>query len=113
MLIPTLGYWATAIGYVASILLGTGLFMNWYYHTRIGLDMVYFWKHQLPTIIMALVVTGVCLLGTMLLPVDSIPVFLLWGVIYSILYIGCASRVSLTPDERIKVIAMFKRKVGQ
>lgn len=112
-LIPMLGYWATAIGYVASILLGTGLFMNWYYHTRIGLDMVYFWRHQLPTIIMALAVTGVCLLGTMFLPVDSIQLFLLWGVIYSILYIGCALRVSLTPDERNKVIVMLKRKVGQ
>lgn len=111
VLIPALGYWATAIGYVTSILLGTGLFMNWYYHTRIGLDMVYFWKHQLPTIVMALVVTGVCLLGTMLLPVDSIPVFLLWGVIYSVLYIGCALRVSLTRDERDKVITILKRKV--
>ena len=112
-LIPSLGYWATAIGYIASILLGTGLFMNWYYHTRIGLDMVYFWKHQLPTIIMALVVTGVCLLGTMFLPVDSFPVFLLWGVIYSVLYIGCALRVSLTPNERSKIIAILKRKVGK
>lgn len=113
ILIPTLGYWATAIGYVASILLGTGLFMNWYYHARIGLDMVYFWKHQLPTIIMALAITGICVLGTMLLPVESIPVFLLWGVIYSILYIACAMRVSLTQDERNKVVAMLKRKVGK
>ena len=112
-LIPTVGYWATAIGYVASILLGTGLFMNWYYHTRIGLNMFYFWKHQLPTITMAVVVTGVCLLGTMFLPVDSISVFLLWGVSYSILYIGCALRVSLTQDERGKVIAILKRKVGK
>lgn len=113
ILIPSLGYWATAIGYVASILLGTGLFMNWYYHTRIGLDMAYFWKHQLPTIIMALAITGVCLLGTRFLPVNSIPDFLLWGVVYSVLYIGCALRVSLTPDERNKVIVMLKRKVGQ
>ena len=112
-LIPALGYWATAIGYVASILLGTGLFMNWYYHTRIGLDMIYFWKHQLPTIIMALVVTGICLLGTRFLPVNSIPVFLLWGTIYSMLYIGCALRISLTQDERNKVVAILKRKARQ
>lgn len=111
VLIPTLGYWATAIGYVASILLGTGLFMNWYYHARIRLDMVYFWKHQLPTIIMALAIIGICVFGTMLLPVESIPVFLLWGVIYSVLYIACAMRVSLTQDERNKVVAILKRKV--
>lgn len=113
VLIPMMGYWATAIGYVSSILLGTGLFMNWYYQRRIGLDMVYFWKHQLPTIIMALIITGVCLLGTMLLPVNSIPLFLLWGVVYSLLYIACAARVSLTADEREKVIALLKRKVSR
>lgn len=113
LLIPLWGYWAAAAGYVASIVLGTGLFMNWYYHMRIGLDMVYFWKHQLPTILMALVVTGLCLLGTMFLPVDSLSVFLLWGVIYSVLYIGCALRVSLTQDERSKIIAILKRKVGK
>ena len=113
ILIPELGYWATVIGYVASIVLGTGLFMNWYYHTRIGLDMVYFWRRQLPTIIMSFSVTGVCLLGTAFLPVNSIPLFLLWGVVYSLLYIACAARVSLTADEREKVIALLKRKVSR
>ena len=42
LLIPKIGYWATAIGYDVSILLGTGLFMNWYYQARIGLNMFYF-----------------------------------------------------------------------
>lgn len=31
LLIPKIGYWATAIGYVTGTFLGTGLFMNWYY----------------------------------------------------------------------------------
>lgn len=36
-----------AAGTAISLLLGNGLFMNWYYHNRIGLDMVYFWKQIL------------------------------------------------------------------
>ena len=104
LLIPSLGYWATAIGYVASIALGTGLFMNWYYHTRIGLDMIYFWKHQLPTILLALVVVAVCLLGSMMLPVSSIPTFLVWGIIYTLLFGAGAMKVSLTADERGKIV---------
>ena len=112
-LIPTLGYWATAIGYVASIVLGTGLFMNWYYHTHIGLDMTYFWKHKLPTIGMALVIIGVCLLGTWFLPADTLPTFLLWGVIYTLLYIACACRISLTTDERRTITTTLKRKAGK
>lgn len=109
--IPTMGYWATAIGYLASIMLGTGLFMNWYYHTRIGLDMVYFWKNMLPTIALALIVTAVCLLGTHFLPVNSILMFLVWGVVYSILFLSGAMKVSLTGEEREKIIGRIKRKV--
>lgn len=109
--IPIMGYWATAIGYLASIVLGTGLFMNWYYHTRIGLDMVYFWKNMLPTIALALIVTAVCLLGTHFLPVNSILMFLVWGVVYSILLLSGAMKVSLTGEEREKIIGQIKRKV--
>ena len=107
-----MGYWATAIGYVASIFLGTGLFMNWYYQTRIGLDMFYFWRRQAPTILMSLAVIAVCLLGSrFFLPVDSIPTFLLWGVIYVVLFGVAALRFSLTGQERSRVVDMMKRKV--
>lgn len=112
-LIPSIGYWATAIGYVASIFLGTGLFMNWYYHARIGLDMVYFWKHQLPTIGFAFMVIVVCLLGGLLVPVVSIPTFLLWGVVYSLLFGAGVMKVSLTDDERMKIINRLQRKVSR
>ncbi len=33
-----------AIGTAASLLIGNGLIMNLFYHKKIGLDMVYFWK---------------------------------------------------------------------
>lgn len=110
LLIPSLGYWATAIGYVASIALGTGLFMNWYYHTRIGLDMVYFWKHQLPTILLALVVVAICLLGSLILPVSSIPTFLVWGIIYTISFGTGIIKMSLTAGEREKIVNRLHRK---
>lgn len=104
LLIPSLGYWATAIGYVVSIALGTGLFMNWYYHTRIGLDMIYFWKHQVPTILLALAVVAICLLGGLALPVSSISTFLVWGIIYTLLFGAGAMKVSLTANEREKIV---------
>lgn len=110
VLIPTLGYWATAIGYVVSIVLGTGLFMNWFYHRHIGLNMLYFWKQQLPTIVMSLVIIAVCLAGTWFLPVDSIGMFLMWGVLYVILFGVAALKISLTKEERKRVLSMLKRK---
>lgn len=45
--IPCIKQWGApgaAVGTAISLLLGNGLFMNWYYQTRIGLDMIYFWK---------------------------------------------------------------------
>ena len=36
-----------ALGTAISMIVGNGFIMNWYYHTRIGLDMGYFWKQIL------------------------------------------------------------------
>ena len=86
--------------------------MNWYYHTRIGLDMVYFWKHQLPTIGLALVTVVVCLLGGLVLPVGSIPVFLLWGMVYTMIFGFGVMKVSLTTEERGKIMQRLKGRRG-
>ena len=44
-LIRTLGVSGAAIGTAVSVTAGTIVFMNWYYHFRIGLDIVMFWKN--------------------------------------------------------------------
>ncbi|MDD6461237.1 MAG: lipopolysaccharide biosynthesis protein [Bifidobacteriaceae bacterium] len=110
LLIPRIGYWATAIGYVVGTSLGTGLFMNWYYQTRIGLDMFYFWRNMFPTIALAVGVTAVCLAGSALFPVDSFPSFILWGGFYSLLFGGLTWKISLTDVERNNVIRRIARK---
>ncbi|KFJ06056.1 polysaccharide biosynthesis protein [Bifidobacterium thermophilum] len=110
LLIPKIGYWATAIGYDASILLGTGMFMNWYYHNRIGLNMLYFWRNMLPTIALAIGTVVLCLGGSVLLPVNSIPTFIGWGIGYSLIFVGLAWRFSLTDAEREKVLQRIANK---
>ncbi len=110
LLIPHIGYWATAIGYTISILLGTGLFMNWYYHRSIGLNMLYFWKHQLPTIGVAIASIAICLAGTRLLPIHSTPTFIIWGVAYTLLFGAGAMYLGLTADERVKMLQIICRK---
>lgn len=111
LLIPKIGYWATAIGYDVSILLGTGLFMNWYYQARIGLNMFYFWRNMLPTIVFAVGITVACLGGCVLIPVNSILTFILWGIVYSLLFICLAWKFSLTDAERRKVLERFVKKI--
>ncbi len=47
-----------AVGTMISLLLGNGLFMNVYYHKKIGLDIIYFWK-QIARVMPALSITVV------------------------------------------------------
>lgn len=80
---PSLGYWAPAIAYVASIVLGNGLFMNWYYQKRMGLDMGYFWKRNLPVVAASAIVVVAGFLAMRLFPVTGWLGFGAWGLAYS------------------------------
>lgn len=44
ILIPRWGCIGAAAGTAIAMILGNGLFMNWYYHKKIGLNMIDFWK---------------------------------------------------------------------
>lgn len=104
LLIPSFGYWATAWGYVASILLGTGLFMNWYYHYRIGLDMGYFWKTMMPTIITSVIVTVFCWLAVRAAGLPDLVSLLVFGVLYCIVYAVAAWLFIATSREREQML---------
>lgn len=97
---PYIGYWAPAIGYFAYVILGCGLFMNWYYHRHIGLNMWYFWKRVIPVPCIAIVVCGLCLFGTEAIPVANWGWFIAWGLVYTVLYGGAAYRLALGQEER-------------
>ena len=83
---PYLGYWAPAIAYIACIVLGNGLFMNWYYQKRIGLDMGFFWEKNLPVVIASAAVTIVGLLVSKFLQVSSWLGFIAAGLVYSAVF---------------------------
>lgn len=63
--IPLILHWGivgAAIGTAISLLIGNGLFMNWYYQNRIGIDILHFWKEIMkivPAIIVAVIIGGV------------------------------------------------------
>ncbi len=103
LLAPYLGYWAPAIGYIAYILLGCGVFMNWYYVRGIGLDMGYFWRHLLPVMVVAIVATGICFLGTFALPVTNWLLFFAWGIVFSLIYALLIWLFALTSNEKNSV----------
>lgn len=87
ILAPRIGYWAPALGYVVSMIFGPGLFMNWYYKNRIGLDIGYFWRHCLPVVFYGLISVIFILLLELALPVSSWISFLFVGAAYTGIYL--------------------------
>lgn len=104
---PYLGYWAPAIAYIASISLGNGLFMNWYYHARIGLDMGFFWRRNLPVALVSAGVLAVCMCFEGLAPVTDWGPFILWGVVYTALFALAMWLFVLDGGERASVAVRF------
>lgn len=105
----SLGYWAPVAGYVAYVLLACGLFMNWYYQRRIGLDMPYFWRRVLPVAGCAAAATLICIAGTAVLPVAGWRSFVAWGVTYSALYALILLALAATPSERARLRQIASR----
>lgn len=102
---PYLGYWAPAVAYIASIVLGNGLFMNWYYQKRIGLDMVFFWKRNLPVVLASAAVLAACMGVAHFVPVSGRPIFFAWGVMYTVIFIAAMWLFVLDEGERASVTA--------
>lgn len=101
---PRFGYWAAAGAYACTIFVGNGIWMNWYYQCRLGLDTRAYWARVLPTILCAASAGVLCLLGTSLMPVSGIGTCLLWGGAYTCLYFILTWYFVLIPSEREQVI---------
>lgn len=75
-----------AIGTAVSLLIGNGLVMNWYYHNKIGIDMIYFWGEifKFTKSLLLPIIAGIM----MYLFIDLYRVipFLICGVVYVIVF---------------------------
>lgn len=105
---PALGCGAPAMGYFLSIALCNGVFMNWYYQRRLGLDMGYFWRRCLPVLAAGALATAACLAGTSLLPVEGWASFAAWGLAYTALFSVAVWAIALDDGERARVVARVR-----
>jgi len=104
-----------AFGTAASLLLGNGLLMNWYYHRRVGLDMKYFWK-SIAALMPALI--PVALLGVAIMAfVDFVSpwILALWLLAFAMLYCSCIWLLGMNDSEkdliRRPLVRLFRRRL--
>jgi len=100
LLAPYVNVWAPTLGYMVYSVVGCGIFMNWYYQNRIGLDMLYFWRKMSRCIIAALPSIAVCVIASHWLSVVSWFSFVIWGFVYTAIYTIVAYRFMLNKDEK-------------
>lgn len=89
-----------AAGTAISLLLGNGLVMNLYYHYRIGLDMVRFWKSIASTLPGMVIPVLSGLLAVKLLRFDGYLGVLQFALPYTLIYCICLWRLSMNESEK-------------
>lgn len=112
-LIGRWGVVGTCLGTLAAVLMGHGIFMNFYYHKVIGLDIIKFWKEMSRwyPFVLVLAVCGafvwkqvsayswLCLVAGIL--------------IYTACYGGLLAAFGLTHEERAALVGKLKHLMGR
>lgn len=108
-----------ATGTAISLIIGNILIMNWYYHKKIGLNMVYFWKQIIrfiPSLILPILIGS---LMSLYIDLYNIKTFLVCGVIYVIVFIISMWILGMNQFEKdlvrrpvIKIVKKFQSKLN-
>ena len=112
VLIPVWGVAGAAAGTAISLVLGNILFMNWYYHKKLGLDMIAFWKEILALVPATLVV---CLFGgvyTWFVKVNGWLMLALSAALFAAVYALAMWLLGLNQYEKQLVRKMLRKLPG-
>lgn len=105
------GLEGASFGYIFSILFANGLLMNWYYHTKLSLNMKNFWRNSLPVVVPFAVATVIGLLIQNYIPVQGYLQFFIQGLLYVVIFFIIYVRWIATDYEKHQ-INIF-RKIGR
>ena len=112
--IPLIQLWGgegAALGTAIVLILGDCVFMNIYYHKRVGLNMIYYWE-QILRFIPAFLVIIICeIIVTHCLRMDSAILFLVHGIIYMLVFGIAMWFLGLNQTEKELIRGPF-RKIG-
>ena len=108
-------YWGVvgaAAGTTVSLILGNGFFMNWYYHKKLSMNMIAFWKSILKMIpaIIPTVILGVAYV--FFVEVDDWSTLLGSLVLYTLVYCAFMWAMGLNSNEKAIVRSILGRMVS-
>lgn len=98
-----------AVGTAISLIVGNILIMNWYYHNRVGLNMLYFWRQifKLAKGLWPPIVLGILI--NLLIDLSQIIIFLLSGFVYIIVFLTSIWFLGMNQFEKDLISNPFNR----
>ena len=107
VLIRLWGEVGTSLGTLAAVVLGAGLFMNIYYHRRIGLNVFVFWKALMRWTPLAAALCGVFWLARREIILDDWPRLLLFILVYTAVYLLLLWNAGMKKTEKAEIREMI------
>ena len=108
-LIKLMGSAGAALGTAISLIAGNIIFMNWYYHARIGMNMLYFWK-EIAKFIPALIAP--CMVGIVIMKFANITGLVKLGefaVVYTAVYGLSMYFLGMNEEEKLLVMEPIRK----
>ena len=114
--IPCIFVWkeeGAAFGTAVSLFLGNGIFMNWYYHKKIGIDIILFWKNIIRLscgLIIPIVIGGIV---KNYIYMNNIMEYISYIAVYTIVYGISMFKLGMNEEEKQLILKpihlIFKR----
>lgn len=82
------GALGAAVGTAVSLIIGNGLIMNIYYHKKVGIDIISFWKSILSIFPALILPTAYGIIANQFFPLSSIYMFVLQAGLMAVIYCG-------------------------
>lgn len=100
-----------AIGTCISIVIGNNIICNIYYHKKIGVDMIRYFKHLIKGILPAWIVSMIFGFFITLMPVSGWLGFIIKGCLYVGVYGICVVTIGVNESERALIKSVIKKVI--
>ncbi len=112
-LIKQWGVVGTCLGTLFATLLGHGLFMNYYYHCKIGLNIFKFWKEMFKWIIPVGIITAISYAGLKFIIIDSWFKLIAFCCLYAIVYVIVLYVIGFNKQQKKTAVSKVKAMIGK
>ena len=94
-----------------ALILGQGLVMNWYYHKKTGLEMIWFWKEVSKIYVVPVLLCTAALITGMFVDYYNLSVLLIGIVLYTVMFCLLSWILVMNPYEKGIAKGLLRRYI--